>query len=66
MTMMESHPIGTVRQVPWPEKACLREAESLVARPFGYHHVPGQQGPTKSTYRWLRRLCIMAFRATSC
>ena len=32
-----------------------REPDST---PVGIHHVPGQQGPIKSTYRWLRKTLL--------
>ena len=59
MTRTESHPTGTVRLVSWPKVVNRHEADCLVAPPFGYHHVPGYEDPTKSTYRWLRRLFVI-------
>jgi hypothetical protein len=32
--------------------------------PVGIHHVPGRQGPTKSTYRWLRKTLLNSHRET--
>jgi len=47
MTMMASHPIGTVRPVSWPMKARPSGGRVIGRTPVRIvHHVPGQQGPT--------------------
>lgn len=59
MKKTEAHPNGKVRLGTWPVARNRHEkAATVKAHRFGYHHVPGQKGPKKSTYRCLRKTTV--------
>ena len=62
MKKTEDHPNGEVRLGTWSVARKRHEkATTLKAHRFGYHHVPGQKGPKKSTYRCLRRTTVILY-----